>query len=38
MNITDEPRDAAEKRMWLTSVLAKYWLLQLPEAALVVVV
>jgi len=30
--------DAAEKRMWSASVLGKYWALQLPEAALVVVV
>ncbi len=30
--------DAAEGRMWSASVLGKYWALQLPEAALVVVV
>ena len=30
--------DAAEKRMWSAQVLGKYWLLQLPEAALVIVV
>jgi len=30
--------DAAEKRIWSAQVLGKYWLLQLPEAALVVVV
>jgi membrane protein implicated in regulation of membrane protease activity len=28
----------AEKRIWSAQVLGKYWLLQLPEAALVVVV
>ena len=38
MNSTDIPRAAAEKRMWSAGVLAKYWLLQLPEAVLVVVV
>jgi len=30
--------DAAERRMWSASVLGKYWALQLPEAALVVVI
>jgi membrane-bound ClpP family serine protease len=30
--------DAAEGRMWSASVLGKYWALQLPEAALVVVI
>ena len=29
---------AAEKRIWSAQVLGKYWLLQLPEAALVVVI
>ena len=29
--------DTAERRMWSASVLGKYWALQLPEAALVVV-
>ena len=31
------PRDA-EKRIWSAAVLGKYWLLQLPEAAFVVVI
>lgn len=30
--------DVAERRMWSAGVLGKYWLLQLPEAALVVVI
>lgn len=30
--------DAAERRMWSARVLGKYWLLQLPGAALVVVI
>lgn len=30
--------DAAERRMWSASVLGKYWALQLPEAALVIVI
>ena len=30
--------DAAEKRIWSAQVLGKYWLLQLPEAALVIIV
>jgi membrane protein implicated in regulation of membrane protease activity len=30
--------DAVEKRMWSAQVLGKYWLLQLPEIALLVVV
>ena len=29
---------AAEKRIWSAHVLGKYWLLQLPEAALVIIV
>jgi len=34
-----EPRTlAAEKRMWSAQVLGKYWLLQVPEAALVVII
>ena len=35
----NEPRTlAAEKRMWSAQVLGKYWLLQVPEAALVVII
>jgi len=30
--------EAAEKRMWSASVLGKYWAMQVPEAALVIVV
>jgi membrane-bound ClpP family serine protease len=30
--------DAAERRMWSARVLGKYWALQLPEVALVIVV
>jgi len=29
--------EAAEKRMWSASVLGRYWAMQLPEAALVIV-
>jgi len=34
---THHPHDA-ERRIWSAAVLGKYWLLQLPEAALVVVI
>ncbi len=38
MHRAGKTRDAAERRMWSVSVLCKYWALQVPEAALVVVI
>lgn len=35
---TGNNRHDAERRIWSAAVLGKYWLLQLPEAALVVVI
>lgn len=38
MHRAGKTRDAAERRMWSVSVLCKYWALQVPEAALVVII
>jgi membrane protein implicated in regulation of membrane protease activity len=38
MRRASKPQDAAEKRIWSARVLSNYWALQVPEAALLVVI